>query len=117
MDWTLWAGFVVASLIVGLIPGPGVTSIVGYALTATFTVLVVIALGRTLPRWLAVAGHVAAALIATGVVVPLVEAASLTNFAGYVLWCGWLLALAAVLWRVPATTPVRPDRQLASSGG
>ena len=34
MDWTLWAGFVVASLIVGLIPGPGVTSIIGYALTA-----------------------------------------------------------------------------------
>ena len=33
MDWTLWAGFVVASLIVGLLPGPGVTSIVGYALT------------------------------------------------------------------------------------
>ena len=34
MDWTLWVGFVVASLIVGLLPGPGVTSIVGYALTA-----------------------------------------------------------------------------------
>lgn len=34
MDWTLWAGFVVAALIVGLLPGPGVTSIVGYALTA-----------------------------------------------------------------------------------
>ena len=34
MDWTLWAGFVVASLLVGLLPGPGVTSIVGYALTA-----------------------------------------------------------------------------------
>ena len=34
MDWTLWTGFVVASLIVGLLPGPGVTSIVGYALTA-----------------------------------------------------------------------------------
>lgn len=34
MDWTLWAGFVVASLVVGLLPGPGVTSIVGYALTA-----------------------------------------------------------------------------------
>ena len=34
MDWTLWAGFVAASLIVGLLPGPGVTSIVGYALTA-----------------------------------------------------------------------------------
>lgn len=34
MNWTLWAGFVIASLIVGLLPGPGVTSIVGYALTA-----------------------------------------------------------------------------------
>jgi threonine/homoserine/homoserine lactone efflux protein len=34
MDWTLWAGFVAASLIVGIIPGPGVTSIVGYALTS-----------------------------------------------------------------------------------
>ena len=34
MDWTLWAGFVLASLLVGLLPGPGVTSIVGYALTA-----------------------------------------------------------------------------------
>src|SRR4029453_9157029 len=34
MDWTLWAGFVAASLIVGLLPGPGVTTIVGYALTA-----------------------------------------------------------------------------------
>jgi threonine/homoserine/homoserine lactone efflux protein len=34
MDWALWAGFVVAALIVGLLPGPGVTSIVGYALTA-----------------------------------------------------------------------------------
>jgi len=33
MDWTLWTGFVLASLIVGLLPGPGVTSIVGYALT------------------------------------------------------------------------------------
>ena len=34
MDWGLWAGFVAASLVVGLLPGPGVTSIVGYALTA-----------------------------------------------------------------------------------
>jgi threonine/homoserine/homoserine lactone efflux protein len=34
MDWGLWAGFVGASLVIGLLPGPGVTSIVGYALTA-----------------------------------------------------------------------------------
>jgi hypothetical protein len=37
------------------------------------------------------------------VVIPLgLEAASLTNFAGYVLWCLWLLAMAAFLWRAPA---------------
>jgi len=34
MDWRLWLAFVVASAIMGLIPGPGVTSIVGYALSS-----------------------------------------------------------------------------------
>ncbi|GAB2469360.1 DUF4386 family protein [Xylanimonas ulmi] len=77
----------------------------GYALTATFTVLVVVALGRTiLPRWMAVIGVAAAALIATGVVIPLVEAASLSNFAGYVVWCLWLLGVAALLLRAPTPT-------------
>lgn len=72
----------------------------GYALTATFTVLVVIALRhRVLPAWLAVSGVVSAGLIATGVVIPLVEPASLTNFAGYVIWCAWLIAVAVVLVR------------------
>ena len=56
-----------------------------------------------MPRWLALTGYVAAGLIATGVVIPLVEAASLTNFAGYVAWCAWLLAVAVVLFRVEAT--------------
>jgi hypothetical protein len=96
--------------------GKVVGETVGYALTATFTLLVVIALGRALPRWLAVAGLVAAGLIATGVVIPLVEAASLSNFAGYVLWCAWLLAVAGVLWRMPVTAPVPSDGQLTPSG-
>jgi hypothetical protein len=82
--------------------GKAVGETLGYALTATFTVLVVVALSRSvLPRWLALAGYAAAALIATGVVIPVVEVAGLSNFAGYVLWCGWLLAVAAVLFRVP----------------
>lgn len=72
---------------------------VGYALTATFTVLVAYALRTLLGRWLARLGYVAAALIATGVVIPLLEPASLTNFAGYVLWCLWLLLVAYVLAR------------------
>ncbi len=92
--------------------GTAIGETLGYALTATFTVLVVLALGRNvLPRWLVYVGHVAAALIATGVVVPLVEVASLTNFAGYVVWCAWLLAVAWVLLRLPAragaSAPVR----------
>lgn len=32
MNFHLWIGFVVASLVIGLIPGPGVMSIVGYAI-------------------------------------------------------------------------------------
>jgi hypothetical protein len=79
----------------------------GYALTATFTVLVVIALRHTvLPGWLAVLGYASAALIATGVVIPLFEPASLSNFIGYVIWCAWLLATAVMLFRVRDPRPI-----------
>ena len=76
---------------------------IGYALTAVFTVLVVRAVTRaSAPRWMAYLGYAAAALIATGVVVPLgLDIARLTNFAGYVGWCAWLVAMAIVLWRAP----------------
>ena len=74
---------------------------IGYALTAVFTVLVVHAVTRaSAPRWITYLGYAAAALIATGVVIPLgLDIARLTNFAGYVIWCGWLIAMAAALWR------------------
>jgi hypothetical protein len=86
--------------------GKAIGETVGYALTATFTVLVVIALRRTvLPAWLAFVGYAAAALIATGVVIPVVEVAGLTNFVGYVVWCAWLLAVAVVLFRVRDEAP------------
>jgi len=80
---------------------------IGYALTATFTVLVVVALsGSVAPRLIGYLGYVSAALIATGVAIPLgLGAAGLSNFAGYVAWCLWLIAMAVVLWRVrPAAT-------------
>jgi threonine/homoserine/homoserine lactone efflux protein len=48
MDWNLWLGFAVASLIVGLLPGPGVTSIVGYALTSGIRSALASVLGATL---------------------------------------------------------------------
>lgn len=34
MGWPLWFGFVAASAVIGIIPGPGVTAIVGYALSS-----------------------------------------------------------------------------------
>ena len=34
MDWHVWIGFVAASAVMGLIPGPGVMSIVGYAIAS-----------------------------------------------------------------------------------
>ena len=57
-----------------------------------------------LPGWLAILGYASAALIATGVVIPVFEPASLTNFIGYVAWCAWLLAVAAMLYGAPAST-------------
>lgn len=96
--------------------GKAIGETFGYALTATFTVLVVVALSRTiLPRWLAIVGLLTAGLIATGVAIPLVESASLTNFAGYVAWCAWLLAVALLLVRAPAGTSVSPTTH--GSGG
>lgn len=101
--------------------GTGVGETAGYILTALFTVLVVRALHRSLiPSWLAVIGLVAAALIVTGVFVPLVHAASLSNFAGYILWCGWLLAVAVTLFgfNPTATTQCVPAQasRLTSPG-
>ena len=62
--------------------------------------LFVVALRRSvLPGWVAITGYVAAGLIATGVVIPLVPAADLTNFVGYVLWCLWVLVVACYLIR------------------
>jgi len=73
-------------------------------------VLVTLTVTRAVaPRWMAYLGYLAAALIATGVLIPLgLEAASLTNFAGYVAWCLWLIAMAVYLWRTPRTIPDGP---------
>jgi hypothetical protein len=98
--------------------GTGVGETAGYGLTAVFTVLVVLALRRSLlPGWLAVAGLVAAGLIATGVVVPLVPAASLPNFVGYLLWCAWLIAVGVLLARSGVPARIRADRRMSTPHG
>jgi hypothetical protein len=78
----------------------------GYALTAAWTLLVLVALGRAFAgRWFLWLGGVSALLIVAGVLTPLhVPGVDAANFIGYVIWSVWLLAFAAVLLfrRVPA---------------
>jgi hypothetical protein len=89
---------------------------VGYALTATFTVLIVLALAA--PTWVRILGFASAILIATGVIIPLgVGVASLTNFAGYVLWCLWLIVLAVVLWRDAVQAPAPTGAPVTTARG
>jgi Domain of unknown function (DUF4386) len=79
----------------------------GYGLTAAWTLLVLIALGRTFAgRWFPALGGTAAVLILTGMLSPLhVPGVDLANFIGYVLWSLWLVAFAVVLIRRPVAAP------------
>ncbi len=78
----------------------------GYLLTAAWTGLVLAALGTAFAgRLFVAAGAVSAVLILAGVLSPLgLPLVDLANFAGYVLWSGWLVAFAALLAfrRLPA---------------
>ncbi|MFL6025805.1 MAG: DUF4386 family protein [Friedmanniella sp.] len=100
----------------------------GYLLTAAWTLLVVIALGRTLARrWFSALGAVSALLIATGLLSPLeLPVVDQANFAGYVLWSLWLIAFGVLLLRrapaeprqdvpVPSSTTVRYPAGTAST--
>jgi hypothetical protein len=75
----------------------------GYLLTAAWTILILVALGRRIAgRWFWFLGLASAALIAVGVFVPLdLPGADFANFVGYILWSVWLLAFATLLWRRP----------------
>ncbi len=87
--------FETAHLILGNVIG----ETLGYLFTAAWTVLVLIALHRTLAgRWFTVLGAVSAVLIVAGVLSPLGQPVIDTaNFAGYVLWSVWLIAFAVLL--------------------
>jgi hypothetical protein len=79
--------------------GTAIGETLGYLLTATWTLLVIVALGRRYAgRWFQVLGASAAALVLVGVVSPLdLPVVDTANFFGYVLWSLWLLALAAAI--------------------
>jgi hypothetical protein len=89
--------------------GTTIGETLGYALTAGWTILVVVALGRRFAgTWFSALGATSAALILSGVLSPLeLSVVDPANFLGYVLWSLWLLAFAVVLLR-RAGSP-RPD--------
>jgi hypothetical protein len=86
--------------------GTVVGETLGYLLTATWTVLIIYALGQRLAgRWFSYLGLAAAALIALGVLVPLdVPGTDFANFVGYILWSVWLLVFATFIWRRDTAT-------------
>ena len=79
--------------------GTAVGETLGYLLTAAWTVLVIVALGRRYAgRWFQLLGAGSALLVLAGVLSPLgLPVIDMANFAGYVLWSGWLIALAVVI--------------------
>ena len=76
----------------------------GYSFTAAWTLLVVAAVGRRIAgRWFSAVGVTSAVLIFAGVLSPLdLPVIDMANFAGYVLWSGWLVAFAVIIVREPA---------------
>jgi hypothetical protein len=90
--------------------GTAIGETFGYALTATWIVLVIVALGRGYAgRWFQVLGAVSAALVFVGVVSPLgLPVIDTANFFGYVLYSLWLIAFGVVILvheRQGATAP------------
>jgi len=79
--------------------GTAVGETLGYLLTATWTLLVIVALGRRYAgRWFQALGGVAAVLVFVGVFSPLgLPVIDTANFFGYVLWSLWLIAFAVVI--------------------
>jgi hypothetical protein len=79
--------------------GTAIGETVGYLLTATWTALVIVALGRRYAgRWFQALGGVSAALVLAGVLSPLgLPVIDSANFIGYVLWSVWLIAFAVVI--------------------
>jgi hypothetical protein len=91
--------------------GTAIGETLGYLLTATWTALVIVALGRRYAgRWFQVLGAASAGLILLGVLSPLgLPVIDTANFFGYVLWSVWLIAFAVVILlheRRRSTAPV-----------
>jgi hypothetical protein len=96
--------------------GTAIGETLGYLLTATWTALVIVALGRRYAgRWFQALGLASAGLILAGVLSPLgLPVIDAANFIGYVLWSLWLIAFAVVVQVHDRRTAIAPATSRAS---
>jgi hypothetical protein len=90
----------------------------GYLLTAAWTLLVLVALSREMPRWFTALGAVSAVLILSGVLTPLhLPLVDNANFIGYIMWSIWLVSFAIlILLRYPRTSSALSEPVLSGAG-
>ena len=107
--------FVLAHRILGNLIG----ETLGYLLTAAWTLLVLVALGRTFAgRWFIALGAVSAVLVLAGVLSPLdLPMIDLANFIGYVLWSVWLVVFGLLLPPPAPHTAAAPARARSTVEG
>jgi Domain of unknown function (DUF4386) len=90
----------------------------GYLLTAAWTLLVLVALARGLPRWFTALGAVSAVLILGGVLTPLhLPLVDDANFIGYIMWSVWLVIFAVVILLRPPRSRAAVPEPVSSGAG
>jgi hypothetical protein len=100
--------------------GTAIGETLGYLLTAAWTALVVVALGRGYAgRWFQALGAASAGLVLVGVLSPLsLPVVDTANFFGYILWSAWLIAFGVVIIvreRRTETAPSNPSQSAVTS--
>jgi threonine/homoserine/homoserine lactone efflux protein len=117
MHWNVWLGFVAASALIGVTPGPAVTSIVGYALSSgrktALASVAGMAVGSVIAMSLSLAG-VGALLRASSMAFMMLKWAG----AAYLIGLG-LVTLIGARGKAPADaptpTPISPRAAFASN--
>ena len=121
-DPTIAAGARDSFLLAHRVLGTVVGETLGYLLTAGWTVLVLVALRRGMPRWFTALGAISAVLILSGMLSPLhLPVVDTANFIGYIMWSVWLVIFAILILRhhprsrAAAPEPVRSGARRAAT--
>jgi threonine/homoserine/homoserine lactone efflux protein len=100
MDWQLWSTFAVASLVIAIIPGPGVASIIGFAFSSGRRTALVSVAGMALGN----ATAVSVSLAGAGAIL----AASTTAFL-FLKWLGAAYLVALGLFAIATSSKQHQD--------